>query len=426
MTNIDRWKSFLNTKRIKFTEHNTKFGTRLYVKLKYKKYGINVFISENRLNVHPFTVSFMGKGNKCTYNKQGFFGLKFRKGALNCYYTRLRDRKFENLGHKLTGLVFPHGLTDGSRKKHKDFTNCLMYRRYRQIVTFFIQLHGHRAYQKIGNTIMCACYPALNNFEKKHELPVIGATRYFKNPDFTEKDWYKILVKHNSKLLKKNFHQIDAPLYYIFRGRMNRGQAEKLINESSNITTDANFVGIRRLLNNYSLDRALKILLSEGSRSWYLKDTVDMYNNYEGIILPEKPKDLKELHDEVARQQRRLKTKKYNFKINDKLKKIDGTIVDGMKIVVPKDNHELIDWGTKLNNCISGYDISFNKGYTTLLGVEKNNEIIYNIEIRGGRIIQFMADRNRYAGKEVVDKFLPIFKKHKLIAGANNGTGIFQ
>lgn len=80
-----------------------------------------------------------------------------------------------------------------------------------------------------------------------------------------------------------------------------------------------------------------------------------------------------------------------------------------MVCIVPQEYHELVQWSTTMGNCIGqgpSYAKNASQGKTLLLGFSKNkkaedytpSDIYYNLEIRGGVIIQFEAKKQRSLG----------------------------
>lgn len=150
-------------------------------------------------------------------------------------------------------------------------------------------------------------------------------------------------------------------------------------------------VAYRKLLKNYTPRRILKFI-KEGKFWMHLKDTTRQWIEHaDKIILPEKPKSFKELHDEVSRQYRLVKTAYQKIKKTKFMEHLDGKEVDDFRIKVAESNHELIEWGEQMHNCIASYA---NRKDCILLGIFKENTLIYNIEIKNGKIKQFYGKRN--------------------------------
>ncbi len=168
-----------------------------------------------------------------------------------------------------------------------------------------------------------------------------------------------------------------------------------------------------RLFNN---DR-LKILAAGNDLfSIYAIDAAKMYFEYKdkGVILPEKPKSFREIHDFLVKQVNKIKT---GFKelSQEKLKKLDNVQVGDMTIVIPKSNHELLDWGNAMSNCIGGYWYNVQSGDTNVFGIVKNGDLTYNVEVYRGAIRQFVGKRNQPAPPEDYGLIEKLLKKEGII-----------
>ena len=77
------------------------------------------------------------------------------------------------------------------------------------------------------------------------------------------------------------------------------------------------------------------------------------------------------------------------------------------------------EWGEKMTNCIASYKNSS----STLLGIYRNNELIYNLEIKEGVIRQFRAKHNQNPKIEDKKKFEQFFNRfNKKLMEDKNGT----
>lgn len=91
------------------------------------------------------------------------------------------------------------------------------------------------------------------------------------------------------------------------------------------------------------------------------------------------------------------------------------TSVDDYVWVIPQTNIDLADWSNKMKNCISGYAQRAKKGEVLLLGVQKDEKLLYNIEIKSGKVIQFMAKSNSRPDPKVEKKLRSCLKENKII-----------
>ena len=144
---------------------------------------------------------------------------------------------------------------------------------------------------------------------------------------------------------------------------------------------------------------------SEADR--YLHDTIRMWNMIPEEVreLPRGENNLRLIHDILSATQRKTAQSDYKLKIDKKAEKIDGEVVNGMKIIIPKTNYELIEWGSLMSNCIGSYGNS----KTILLGIVKDHTLTYCLEVMGGRMWQFKAKYNHEApeqDKKAIEEYL--------------------
>lgn len=137
-------------------------------------------------------------------------------------------------------------------------------------------------------------------------------------------------------------------------------------------------------------------LLSENSDDFdplssSLIDAVKMWEDA-GKPAIERGISLKEHHELLSLQTRRLRDADFDLNPSEELLSIDGLVIDEYKIRVPRTRHELIDWGTKMNNCIASYAREMKAGYTNLFGVFENGELLYNVMYNAQDSVQLAKD----------------------------------
>lgn len=156
---------------------------------------------------------------------------------------------------------------------------------------------------------------------------------------------------------------------------------------------------LRRLLRSASPKQLRRLVTSDGSL-YGITDSVRSF----GLIREQVPdyalSDLsfasfKELHDVLSRDQRKLKEPNFDIEYKGKAKKLTGDY-EGYRIVAPKSNHDLVDWGTQMSNCIGGYGRAATAGQSLLYGVYEGDSLIANMELdpRGGHIRQLLGKYN--------------------------------
>jgi hypothetical protein len=314
-----------------------------------------------------------------------------------------------------------------------------------KLIRQFLKAHGItfslnlKSKSILTETLVKACYPIFRHVKlnlnhpdgapnKKIKIPTMLARNLRELPEikkFTRRT-YKAFSRPLLKDMVIRFETLDldiARYIYLARGFFNHDEFARLVVGKS-IETGGMYgweqidptEDILKFLAKYPKERAKKILIgvfeADLRTSWaksasemgnvptmpalaYLMDTVRQYTEFEAkMILPEKPKSVKELHGAITTQYRKLSTEDVVFEFDDTLKAVDGKFVADLEIVVPKSKFELIDWGTRLNNCIASYAKMFANRETILLGIKRNGSIMFNVEIRNKEIVQFMGNYN--------------------------------
>lgn len=179
------------------------------------------------------------------------------------------------------------------------------------------------------------------------------------------------------------------PLDYIFEIILNNtSQSLGFINEQQVRIT-------RKLLKNYGKER-IKILMSKTFNDFELIDSAKQWNDFKNqITLPDKPDSIKTLHDYISKEYRKVKTQNHKLNMIKTFKILDGFQIKNYRFHLPKNTHELIEWGQKLNNCIASYSDSAMRQDIQLVGVLKDDQLTYALELsKQGKIIQFRGKNN--------------------------------
>lgn len=71
--------------------------------------------------------------------------------------------------------------------------------------------------------------------------------------------------------------------------------------------------------------------------------------------------------------------------------------VSGLRFLMPNNNYDLREWSNIMHNCIATYAEKVISGASAVFAImdSATNEMIYNIEISKGRIVQFVTKHNR-------------------------------
>lgn len=120
------------------------------------------------------------------------------------------------------------------------------------------------------------------------------------------------------------------------------------------------------------------------------------------MVIPGDLKTLQQIHDYISRESNKLNTGNFDLMFDDEVKKLDGVVLGNLQLVIPKTNHELVDWGQWMSNCIGGYGKRINSSDNKqwLMAVLKDGKLTYNIEVHNKRLNQFYGHHNSRANEE--------------------------
>lgn len=140
----------------------------------------------------------------------------------------------------------------------------------------------------------------------------------------------------------------------------------------------------------------------------------DIGRMYEQIIeknneykLP-KWKNAKDLHDQLVRDHRRIQTSNLKIRLTEKEKKYEEKIEE-FNVYLPRETHELIEIGEKLENCVASYRNSALNKTCTIAVLRKGLEPVVCMELRGDVLHQAKAKYNRRPGKafkEIIQQWM--------------------
>lgn len=174
----------------------------------------------------------------------------------------------------------------------------------------------------------------------------------------------------------------------------------------------------------YELDRYLE---KQGCDVIIYRDYLEMSQklgrNIEdrGVLYP---RNLIETHDNIQKTlDKRAKRKiNKNLKIvSDMLQKYLKTY-NGLTLVAPETQKQMVQWGNKLHNCVgsNGYDLKVAEGKCIIIGVLKDNKIVECCELvfkeksMRTKIVQLRGDHNQDSeyhdsAKKLMDSFVKTF-----------------
>jgi hypothetical protein len=171
---------------------------------------------------------------------------------------------------------------------------------------------------------------------------------------------------------------------------------------------------------NILIDSYFNSFITPNSRAAVLTNLADIYSmvltNPNDVVeilqtIPAKEFTINNIHDVLS--VKLLKYQKENFNLSliddDNLRQIDQKEVsDGYTLVIPKDQHQLIDWTIRLKNCIgvANYGKKALQKKCILIGLFRNNKVEYVIEIINFKLEQFAGFANMQPDKELKNKII--------------------
>lgn len=162
--------------------------------------------------------------------------------------------------------------------------------------------------------------------------------------------------------------------------------------------------------------------------STWISDTARQYLSYRNeITLPTKWKDLKELHDYVSSEHNKLKHALRMLPLPEGVTDHFIGQKDGITLRIAKSNHELIEWGQYMHNCIGGYADSAMNKTALLICAERDGKIIYNINVHPVKrnLIEMTGMRNCKPEDADKDTILSLLKEKGLL-GDGKSASVFD
>jgi len=239
-------------------------------------------------------------------------------------------------------------------------------------------------------------------------------------------------LKNNREYLLKHKPNLGWILKAINMG-MSAAQYDELLQTS---TLTYWFEGDGYKFSSELIHEIYKYVLKQGSE-------IDIYRDYlstckelgsnvhdRGILFP---KNLLEKHDAVTQM---LDEKKHK-EVNEGLKKAYSILkafienTGEFQLVLPKSQHDLVQWGNKLHMCVGtmGYGEKMSKGNTIILGVFLQGQIVeccqiglseYDQEDKEMKVLQLRGDHNTDSPyhnecKALTNQFLMNYKPQNLM-----------
>lgn len=155
-------------------------------------------------------------------------------------------------------------------------------------------------------------------------------------------------------------------------------------------------------------EKQIRRLLTTDGSMYFFRDTQTMFAYLRGIDPDFALRDLsfgsfRELHDVLAREQRKAKNPKIDIEYTGPAAELPGEYGE-YRIVAPTDSWAVDEWGDLMSNCISGYSRRAASQDTLLYGVYRGSELVANMELKpNGDVKQLLGKFNRGLDAEVQD-----------------------
>lgn len=191
---------------------------------------------------------------------------------------------------------------------------------------------------------------------------------------------------------------------------------------------DADLKNFRKFLSCYKRERILIMLKHSKDRANTDRYSADAYvldcgrlyfDTYkrQGFYMLEKPKSFVEIHNHLVKLNNNLPKQAdiSPLPVSEKMQKIDGQIIEDLRIEVPKITNDLAKYGLALNNCIRSYSYAVKNKATSVLAIYKKDNLAYNLEIRDNKVRQFVGNYNSQPDQKDKELVEALLKENEII-----------
>lgn len=233
------------------------------------------------------------------------------------------------------------------------------------------------------------------------------------------KQFYEVVFDEKSKkvntemmnlifLVKKIFPDVDEQLLQ---------PMIKKYTHSAFVSSD-HLLPLQNMLSVYNERRVIGLFAAYGDEEDFLEDTVIMYerlfNNDVEVnnVMPEKPKNIRELHTLFTRECGKIKTIKN--KLNQNLSHLNEKVVGDCTIFIPETSYDLINIGNSLGICVGNgyYAEKVLKKQCNIVALKDNKgKFKYCIEFYRGSILQGRAYANGDMSASLKKTFIDLLKE---------------
>lgn len=127
----------------------------------------------------------------------------------------------------------------------------------------------------------------------------------------------------------------------------------------------------------------------------------------------------KDLILELKTEAKKVSVKSFNLNIdilNKKVFDLDGFTFDQFTVKVPKTNHDLIEWGVQMHNCIGSFGDRIAKGKTTCFALFSGGKIFATIEVSNKKVVQFELVGKIAPHKEHIEALSKVLLEKNIIS----------
>lgn len=181
------------------------------------------------------------------------------------------------------------------------------------------------------------------------------------------------------------------------------------------IEKDGKTINQKKVLNFLKSSKNPNHLMDVGRMYVMLKAKTNMDIQNVGLV-----NDVETIWAYMTKEYQKLKDPEYDLKVAENFPefyKFHEQEIGGLKIIFPKTNYDLKAWTQVMQNCIHSYGESVLRKRCIVFAVVSTatNEMMYNVEISQGRVVQFKARGNGFADATHRKMILRELKKAELV-----------
>ena len=123
------------------------------------------------------------------------------------------------------------------------------------------------------------------------------------------------------------------------------------------------------------------------------------------------------IHAHLHREYQRIQNPNFMLNNDAEIEALDGVEFDNFRIMVPKTNHELIEWGSIMHHCVGGYGDGVKKKDRQIIAImdKVTNTMLYTADIRRKTLQQLLGVRNSQPSTGDNQAIIQFFKDKNLI-----------